>query len=60
MFAGKQRSPLPEWAIPLCYAVGALLTGLILPRLEHRLLPGLTSSISVSVALTLFSAITSA
>jgi uncharacterized membrane protein len=59
MLARKRRSPLPEWAIPLGYAVTALLAGLILPRVEHRLLPGLTASVSASVALTLFSSITS-
>jgi uncharacterized membrane protein len=55
----KRPSPMPEWAIPLSYAVAALLAGLILPRIEHKFLPTLTSSVSASVALTLFSAITS-
>jgi len=59
IFTRKQSSPLPEWAIPLCYAVTALLVGLILPRVEHRLMPASTASVSVAVALTLFSAITS-
>src|SRR5690242_5399944 len=59
MYIRKRRSPLSEWAIPLSYAVIALLAGLILPRLEHRFLPALTLSISVAVALTLFSAIAS-
>src|SRR5262245_32311064 len=59
IFTRKRRSPLPEWAIPLWYAVSALLVGLILPRVEHRFLPASTSSVSVAVALTLFSAITS-
>jgi uncharacterized membrane protein len=59
MLTRERRSPLPEWAIPLGYAVTALLAGLILPRVEHWLLPGLTASVSASVALTLFSSITS-
>ncbi len=59
MYIRKRRSPLPEWAIPLSYAVIALLTGLTLPRLEHTFLPASTSSISVAVALALFSSITS-
>ena len=59
MFTRKRRSPLPEWVTPLNYAVAALLAGLVLPRLEHRLLPQLTSSVSAAVALTLFSSITS-
>ena len=59
MFTRKRRAPLPEWAIPLCYAITALVMGLILPRVEHRFLPASKSSMSVAVALTLFSAITS-
>ena len=59
MFTRKRRSPLPEWVTPLNYAVAALVAGLSLPRLEHLLLPQLTSSVSVAVALTLFSSITS-
>jgi uncharacterized membrane protein len=59
MHVRKQRSPLPEWAIPLSYAVTGLLAGLILPRLEHQFMPASASSVSVAVALTLFSAITS-
>ena len=55
----KRRSPLPEWAIPFLYAVTAFLAGLILPRIENRLLPALVHAISVPVALTLFSSITS-
>jgi uncharacterized membrane protein len=59
MFTRKRRSPMPEWAIPLCYAVTAITAGLILPRLEHRLLPDLISSVSAAVALTMLSSITS-
>src|SRR6516165_9562689 len=55
----QHRSPLPEWAIPLCYAVTALVAGVILPRVEDRFLPGLGAEVSVSVALTLYSSITS-
>jgi uncharacterized membrane protein len=55
----KRRSPLPEWAIPFLYAVTAFLAGLILPRIENRLLPDFASTVSVPVALTLFSSITS-
>lgn len=58
-FTRKRHSPVPEWAIPLCYAVTGLLVGLILPRIENRLLPDLVSAISVPVALSLFSSITS-
>src|SRR6516165_8003565 len=55
----QHRSPLPEWAIPLCYAVTALVAGVILPRVEDRFLPGLGAEVSVSVALTLYSSIAS-
>ncbi|HTY53613.1 MAG TPA: DUF2254 family protein, partial [Candidatus Binataceae bacterium] len=37
----------------------SLVVGLTLPRMEHRLFPELTSTVSASVALTLFSSITS-
>jgi uncharacterized membrane protein len=58
-FARKRHSPLPEWGIPLCYAVGGLLIGFTLPRFENRYLPEFTSSVSASVALTLFASIAS-
>jgi len=58
MFIRKRRAPLPEWVIPLCYAVAAVPAGMIMPRLEHRF-GTLTLSVSVSVALTILSSITS-
>jgi uncharacterized membrane protein len=58
MFKRKRRSPLPEWVIPLCYAVAAVPAGMIMPRLEHRFGTP-TLSVSVSVALTILSSITS-
>ena len=58
-FSRKRRSPLPEWAIPLLYAVAGLFAGLVLPRIENRVLPGFASAVSVPVALSLFSSITS-
>ena len=60
MSVKKRHAPMPEWAIPLCYAVGAVLAGLILPRLESRYLAtGLASTVSTGVALTILSSITS-
>jgi uncharacterized membrane protein len=60
MFTRSRLSPLPEWVIPLCYAVGAVPAGMILPRLEHRFLTtAVTSSVSTAVALTILSSITS-
>lgn len=55
----RRNSPLPEWAIPMGYALAALVAGLALPRVENRLLPEFTSSVSAPVALALFSSITS-
>src|SRR6516164_6440654 len=58
-FSRKRRSPLPEWAIPLLYAVAGLFAGLVLPRIENRVLPGFASAVSVPVALSLFSSVAS-
>jgi uncharacterized membrane protein len=58
MFIRKRYSPLPEWVIPMCYAVVAVPAGLTLPRLAHRFLT-VTSSVSSAVALTILSSITS-
>ena len=60
MFTRKRHSPMPEWAIPLCYAASAVPAGMILPRLEHRfLMPAFTTSVSAAAALTILSSITS-
>jgi uncharacterized membrane protein len=59
MILQGRRSPASEWTIAFSYAATALIAGLILPRVENLLLPGLGASISVPVALTLYSAITS-
>jgi hypothetical protein len=56
MFIRKRRSPMPEWAIPLCYAVSAVPAGMIIPRLEHRfLITTFASSVSAAAALTILS-----
>jgi uncharacterized membrane protein len=59
MIVRRRRYSAPEWAIPLCYSTIALIAGLALPRVENSFLPGLSASISVPVALTLYSSITS-
>lgn len=60
MFTRKRHAPLPEWAIPLCYAASAVLAGMILPRLENRFIAtAVTSSVNAAVALTILSSITS-
>jgi uncharacterized membrane protein len=59
MLTKKRHAALPEWAIPLCYAVGAVMAGMILPRLESRFLAPFASTVSTAVALTILSSITS-
>jgi hypothetical protein len=47
------------WMIPLLYAAVALLAGLTLPQVETRLFPGRFSPMSVSSAVSIYSAIAS-
>jgi len=53
----RHRKRLPTWGIPALYAVVAIAAGLVLPRLEARLLPGSQSGLSPSAALSIFSTI---
>src|SRR4051794_31274861 len=48
---------LPSWCIPSAYAIAAVMLGLILPRFEAWLLPNWTSSMTVSAAMAIYSAI---
>ena len=50
---------LSVWGIPALYAVGAVVAGLVFPRLESRFLPGLIVPWSISSATAIFSAIAS-
>ena len=45
--------------IPLLYAAGAVLLGVVMPRLEAHFLPGLDAHVSVGAAMSLLSAIAS-
>jgi len=54
-----RRRPARAWRIPSLYAAGALALGLIVPRLELHLWPGLASEMSVSAALAIYSSIAS-
>ena len=36
----QQKRRLTSWGIPLAYVVATLVVGIVLPRVEHRLLPG--------------------
>jgi uncharacterized membrane protein len=54
----KMREPwVPIWAVPVGYAVSAVLLGLTLPRLEAWILPGWTAGISSTAAMVMYSSI---
>jgi uncharacterized membrane protein len=57
MFSRSRQSSLPRWIIPMSYAIAALIAGLTLPRTEERLLPALTSSVSPTAAMAIYSSI---
>lgn len=61
-FGVRRRRFLPwpklaGWSIPFAYCISAVVLGGLLPRLEHHLLPGLNSSMTVAAAMTIYSAI---
>ena len=47
------------WRVPLLYALFALTAGTVLPRIERAYLPGLSSAVSVSAAMAMYSSIAS-
>jgi uncharacterized membrane protein len=49
----------PNWAIPVSYAVIAVLVGLTLPRIESRWLPAIDSGLSPVAAVVIYSSIAS-
>lgn len=55
----KQIRQASAWAIPLLYALIAIVAGLSFPRIEARTWPGLASGLSVSTATAIYSAIAS-
>ena len=55
----KSLSRVNTWVIPLSYAVGAVIVGLGFPRIETRLFPGLTSTITIPAAMAIYSSIAS-
>lgn len=57
MFPRTRRSHFVGWLIPMSYAAAAVVAGLTLPRIEHRLLPELTSSVSPGSAMAIYSSI---
>ena len=55
----KYSFPSSTWATPALYAAAALAAGLIFPRFESRIFPGLVHPASVAVAIALYSSIAS-
>src|SRR5271169_4928431 len=53
----RRRSRLPDWAIPLCYAVPAVVAIFVLPRIEHRFLPEFNAEISAPAAMAIYSSV---
>lgn len=50
---------IPPWSIPLAYSVGAIVMGLVLPRIESRWLPGWGLPLSTSAAIAIDSSVAS-
>src|SRR5262245_66542415 len=59
MATRQQRESLTTWSIPLAYVLAVLAVGMIVPRMEHRLLPGSVSTMSPAAAMGICSAIAS-
>ena len=55
----QQRRRRSGWIVPLTYMALAVVVGLGFPRLEHRFLPDLVSTMSTAAAMTIGSAIAS-
>ena len=53
----QRRSRLPDWAIPLLYAVAAVFADFVMPRIEHRFLPGFTAEMSAPAAMAIYTSI---
>jgi uncharacterized membrane protein len=56
---GRNNDKVNAWLVPALYAVAAIALGLILPRIENRFFPGVTSTITVGQATAIYSAIAS-
>jgi len=59
MHRPKHLMDFTNWLVPLLYALGGVIVGLIIPRIESRLWPDLLSPMSVSSAIAIYSAIAS-
>jgi len=54
---GRVSARAIVWTVPSLYAAGAIAVGILLPRIEDRLWPGASSSISVASATAIYSSI---
>jgi uncharacterized membrane protein len=55
----RDRSKSATWSVTTLYAAGAIAAGVLLPRLEHGLLPELSSAVSIPAATAIYSSIAS-
>ena len=55
----RRKMELPNWGIPVSYAVIAVLAALALPRIENRWLPAIDSGISPVAAVVVYSSVAS-
>ena len=55
----KRLVDFTNWLVPLLYALGGVIVGLIIPRIETRIWPDLLSPMSVSSAISIYSAVAS-
>src|SRR5438445_11846160 len=53
----QRRLRLTAWSVTMAYSVGALVVGMIFPRLEHHFLPNSVSTMSAPAAMSICSAI---
>ena len=55
----RARADVTPWTVTAVYAGAAIAAGVLLPRLESRLLPRLLSPVSVSAAIAIYSSVAS-
>jgi uncharacterized membrane protein len=57
--AQRRRKRLTTWSIPLTYVLTTMVVGMLLPRVEHYLLPNLVSTMSPGAAMGICGAVAS-
>jgi uncharacterized membrane protein len=55
----RARVDVTPWTVTAVYAGAAIAAGVLLPRLESRLLPRLLSPVGVSAAIAIYSSVAS-